>query len=52
MKAETPLKEWKFLIGKWKGKSEDQFDEEGKIENSALFSLELNEMCILGKFEA
>ncbi|MFX1561712.1 MAG: hypothetical protein ACFFDP_00190 [Promethearchaeota archaeon] len=52
MSTDSPLKDWKFLIGKWKGKSEDQFDEEGKIETSAIFSLELNGICIAGKFEA
>ncbi|MHA1936556.1 MAG: hypothetical protein ACW97A_14910 [Candidatus Thorarchaeota archaeon] len=52
MNSEHPLKEWLFLIGAWKGGSEDQFGEEGEIETTAVFSLELNEKVIMGRHEA
>lgn len=52
MSTESLLDKWRFLIGDWKGKSEEQYDEEGMIETSAVFCLELGGICILGKLEA
>ena len=52
MSSDTPLKDWHFLIGEWKGGSKDQFDEEGIIETSEIYTLELNGVYIMGRHEA
>jgi hypothetical protein len=51
MTSDSPLDDWLFLIGKWKGSSKDQFGGKGIIETTSTFSLELGGF-ILGKHEA
>ena len=47
--SNSPLDEWKFLIGAWKGKAEGgQFGEKGVIEGKAVFSCEPSESFIMG----
>ena len=52
MGSESPLDDWNFMVGRWQGKSEGEFGEEGVIENSAVFTLELGGGFILGRHEA
>lgn len=52
MSKETPLHGWHFLIGEWKGGSEDQFGGDGEIKVTTVFSLELNDKYIMSKHEA
>jgi hypothetical protein len=48
MSASSPLDEWRFLIGTWKGKAEGgQFGVEGTIEDIGVFSCEPSEMFIM-----
>jgi hypothetical protein len=52
MASNSPLDEWKFLIGTWKGKTEGgQFGEKGVIEGKAVFSCEPSESFIMGTGE-
>lgn len=51
MTSKTPLEDWYFLIGEWNGESKDQFDEEGTIETSEIYTLELNGVYIMGRHE-
>jgi len=52
MAPKSPLDEWKFLIGSWKGKTKaGQFGEKGVIEGSAVFSCEPSESFITGTGE-
>jgi hypothetical protein len=45
----SPLDEWRFLVGTWKGKTKaGQFGEEGVIEEKAIFSCEPSESFIMG----
>lgn len=48
----SPLDKWKFLIGRWKGVAEDEFEEEGVVESTHVFSAELGVKFITGKHEA
>lgn len=50
--ATSPLDEWKFLVGKWKGTSKGEFGEEDVIENTAVFSLEPSDKFIMATGEA
>ena len=52
MDVGSPLDEWRFLVGTWKGTSKDEFGEKGVIENVVTFSLEAGERFIMGKGEA
>ncbi len=52
MTSERPLDDWLFLIGEWKGRSEDEFGGEGVIETSSVFTLELGDNVIHGKQES
>jgi hypothetical protein len=48
----SPLDDWKFLIGTWKGKTKSgQFGEKGMIEGTAVFSYEPSESFIMGTGE-
>jgi hypothetical protein len=48
MSASSPLDEWRFLIGTWKGKAEGgQFGVKGTIEGTGVFSCEPSEMFIM-----
>ena len=52
MTSKSPLDDWKFLIGTWKGKTKgDQFGEKGVIEGFAVFSREPSESFITGTGE-
>lgn len=52
MASKSPLADWKFLIGTWKGKTEGgQFGEKGVIEGTAIFRLEPSESFIMGTGE-
>ncbi len=52
MSSETPLSDWHFLIGEWRGQSKDQFGGDGIIETSDVFTLEMNGIYIMGRHEA
>ena len=52
MNSENPLQDWHFLLGEWKGGSDDQFGGEGEIKVTTIFSLELNGKYIMSKHEA
>jgi len=47
----SPLDDWRFLVGEWKGKSKDEFGEKGIIESLAIFSMEPGEKFIMGRHE-
>lgn len=48
----SPLDEWSFLMGEWRGESEGQFGEEGTITSVATFSHAPSERFITGVGEA
>jgi hypothetical protein len=49
MTSNSPLDEWRFLIGTWKGKTKPgQFGEKGIIEGRTVFSCEPSESFIMG----
>lgn len=52
MSSESPLDQWRFLIGKWKGVAKDEFGEKGVTESAYVFSMEPSEKFIMGKHEA
>ena len=53
MNSGTPLDEWLFLVGDWRGKSsEGQFDEEGVVESTAVFSTVLRQGFLMCNHEA
>ncbi len=50
MTSGTPLDDWLFLIGEWRGKSKDnQFGGEGVVETSDIYTLEMNGVYIMGR---
>lgn len=52
MSASTPLDDWRFLIGNWRGESEGgQFGVKGKIEGTVTFSYEPSALYISGTSE-
>ncbi|MHA2065688.1 MAG: hypothetical protein ACXABY_15030 [Candidatus Thorarchaeota archaeon] len=52
MSSENPLEAWKFLVGKWKGQSKDQFGGEGSIETTTVFTLEIRGKYIMSRNES
>jgi len=52
MSLSSPLDEWRFLIGEWKGKAENQFGEKGIVESTVVFSLEPSERFIMARGES
>ncbi len=52
MSSENPIDKWLFLLGEWKGRSEDEFGGEGVIETKTTFALELGGSFILSRHEA
>ncbi len=52
MSSSSPLDEWRFLVGKWKGTAKDQFGEKGVTESVFVFTIEPSERFIMGKAEA
>jgi hypothetical protein len=52
MASKSPLDEWKFLIGTWKGETEGgQFGIKGTIEGIGVYSREPGEMFIMARGE-
>ena len=52
MSARSPLDEWRFLIGTWKGKTEgSQFGVKGTIDGVVTFSCEPSALFIMGTGE-
>jgi len=47
MNPNSPLDEWRFLVGEWKSRAKDQFGEKGMIEGVAVFSMEPSEKFIM-----
>ncbi|MHA1963249.1 MAG: hypothetical protein ACXACG_00895 [Candidatus Thorarchaeota archaeon] len=53
MTSGTPLDDWLFLIGEWRGKSkESQFGGEGVVETSDTYTLEMNGIYIMGRHKS
>jgi hypothetical protein len=52
LSAERPIEHWKFLLGEWKGIAEGEYQEKGKIESTAAFSLEPSDKYIMGRTES
>jgi hypothetical protein len=48
----TPLDDWKFLVGEWKGETKGQFGETETIKGTAVYSLEPSDSFIMEKREA
>jgi hypothetical protein len=48
----SPLDDWKFLVGEWKGETKDQFDEKEVVRETAIYLLEPSERFITGRQEA
>lgn len=48
----SPLDDWKFLAGKWKGETKDQFGETETIKGTAVYSLDPSDSFIMEKREA
>jgi len=46
------LRQLAFLVGKWNGRSEDQFGEKGVIETSTTFEYDLGGNFIIGRGES
>ncbi len=52
LSSNSPLDEWRFLVGTWKGKTPGgQFGERGVIEGEALFSCQPSDSFIMGTGE-
>lgn len=52
MSASSPLDDWRFLVGTWKGKAEGgQFGVKGVVEGFGVFSCEPSEMFIMATGE-
>jgi hypothetical protein len=47
----SPLDNWKFLIGKWRGTAKNEFGEEGTVDSIHVFSEDLGGKFITGKHE-
>ena len=54
MVSMVSLDEWKFLVGRWKGRSsqDNEFGEEGIVEGYHVFSLELDKVFIMGRHDS
>ena len=52
MKNKSPLTDWHFLLGTWKGTAEGQYNVVGQITSTIEFTLELNGTCLMAKHEA
>jgi hypothetical protein len=51
MSTASPLDEWRFLIGTWKGTAKDEFGEKGLIEGVAVFTYEPSDAFVMVKGE-
>ena len=47
-----PLDDWKFLVGRWRGTSENQFGERGVVETTAVYALEPSDRFLTARGEA
>ena len=47
-----PLDDWKFLVGRWRGTSENQFGERGVVETTAVYALEPGDRFLTARGEA
>jgi hypothetical protein len=52
LSASSPLDEWRFLVGTWKGSVKGEFGEKGIVESMVTFSLEPCERFIMAKGES
>jgi hypothetical protein len=52
MSTDSPLDNWRFFVGEWKGSSKDEFDEKGVVEGTVVFSLAPSERFIMSDGEA
>jgi len=48
----SPLDDWKFLVGTWRGASKDQFGEKGVVETTATYTLEPGDRFLTARGEA
>ena len=48
----SPLDDWKFLVGTWRGSSEDQFGEKGVVKTTATYALEPGDRFLTARGEA
>jgi len=48
----SPLDDWKFLVGTWRGASKDQFGEKGIVETEAVYTLEPGDRFLTARGEA
>jgi len=48
----SPLDDWKFLVGTWRGASKDQFGEKGIVETTATYALEPGDRFLTARGEA
>lgn len=52
MSSVSPLKDWNFLVGAWKGKAEGgQFGQKGIVEGTAIMSSEPSALFIMATGE-
>jgi len=52
MSLGSPLDDWRFLVGEWKGTAEDQFGEKGVVESKTIFSLDPSDKFIMARGES
>jgi len=48
----SPLDDWEFLVGEWKGETKDQFGETETIKGTAVYSLDPSDSFIMERREA
>jgi hypothetical protein len=48
----SPLDDWGFLVGEWKGETKDQYGEAETIKGTAVYSLDPSDSFIMEKREA
>ena len=48
----SPLDNWRFLVGKWKGETKGQFGETETIKGTAVYSLDPSDSFIMEKRDA
>jgi hypothetical protein len=52
MSSGNPLEDWHFLLGEWQGQSKDPESDEGVIETSDVYTLEMDGVYIMGRHKA
>jgi hypothetical protein len=48
----SPLDDWRFLVGEWKGETKGQFGEAETIKGTAVYSLDPSDSFIMERREA